>query len=358
MRTLIPKMSMYFISHECAHRVFHMKSIFGLARSLRPVSKVHSFSGPAPFICIKATVASRLSCTQGNLSRVHLLSIFLMQSILPQRSSGMDNAYLKVVIDPTNEDKAWNLYDIPEPLEIEPQQEHESRGIRQCFTPEIPLEAVHNLVLHRLESFEDSKLNFGAFPRLRTLVIHIILDRDILNANFSGMTDKRVFEFVNNYIWHARRHRSFRDNLHKLYSMPLLENLKAVDCMKFSGNLKALCYNMELKSRNFSLKIRMSDSGCLNYILVNLDNWEVERVRGKQSLPESSMSSPRSWTLPRCESRPKLDAHFQFVKMNPTRYPRRAIPRTPKDFEQRPSQWIWMGRAERQELVRRALLLK
>ena len=149
-----------------------------------------------------------------------------MRSATPQRHTiydalvlgytGIGNAYLKVVVDPTNEDKVRNLFEASETFEIEPQQGNGSRGVRQWFSPEIPLEHAQSFVLHRLKSFEDFRLNLGAFPQLRTLVIHVTPDRDILNANFSGMADEQAFEFVNDYIWHARRHRSFRVNLHKL----------------------------------------------------------------------------------------------------------------------------------------------
>ena len=84
------------------------------------------------------------------------------------------------------------------------------------------------------------------------------------------MSDKEVFQFFEKYIWHAHRHRHFRDNLNAIYHMPLSSNLKRLYRMSFSADLDQI-YPIQGKRRDFSLKVRMSDGEGPEYILADLD---------------------------------------------------------------------------------------
>lgn len=179
-------------------------------------------------------------------------------------------------------------------VEIEPPQEAGSTAFRSRGTPDISLEHVQNLQLHRLGSFEDFRLNLEEFPRLQTLVVHIMPDKKVRNANSGAMNDDEVSRSVHKYIWHAQRHRHFRDNLNRLY-------------------------HMEMKSRNFSLKVRMGHGEGLDYVLVDLDTGEVERGPQTGPLtflqPEGTRVSkrPGSPMLPLGESSSKIQAYVQRV---------------------------------------------
>lgn len=224
-----------------------------------------------------------------------------------------------IFLDPTCDNEAWILYDRAGPLEIEPLWEAGSTGFRpRCTQTDVSLHHLENLHPHRLGSFKDFRLNLETFPRLQTLVVHIITDQKIRETNFRIMSDKEVFQFFEKYIWHAHRHRHFRDNLNALYHMPLSSNLKRLYRMSFSAVLDQI-YPIQGKRRDFSLKVRMSDGEGSEYILADLDTWEIERGVGGQHLasrPESGSSSkrPDSSTLPWGETPLKIQAHLQHLR--------------------------------------------
>ena len=224
-----------------------------------------------------------------------------------------------IFLDPTRDNEAWILYGRAGPLGIEPLWEAGSTGFRpRCTQTDVSLHHLENLHPHRLGSFKDFRLNLETLPRLQTLVVHIITDQKIRDTNFRIMSDKEVFQFFEKYIWHARRHRHFRDNLNALYHMPLSSNLKRLYHMSFSADLDQI-YPIQGKRRDFSLKVRMSDGEGPEYILANLDTWEIERGMGGQHLasrPESGSSSkrPDSSTLPWGETPLKIQAHLQHLR--------------------------------------------
>jgi hypothetical protein len=229
-----------------------------------------------------------------------------------------------IFLNPTYDNEVWILYGRAGPLEIEPLWEAGSTRFRtRCTQTDDSPHHLENLHPHRLGSFKDFRLNLETFPRLQTLVVHIITDQKIRETNFRIMSDEEVFQFLEKYIWHARRHRHFRDNLNALYHMPLSSNLKRLYRMSFSADLDKI-YPIQGKRRDFSLKVRMSDGEGPEYILADLDTWEVERGMGGQHLasrPESGSSSkhPDSSTLPWGETPLKIQAHLQHLRADNSR---------------------------------------
>ena len=229
-----------------------------------------------------------------------------------------------IFLDPTCDNEVWILYSRAGPLETEPLWGAESTGFRpRCTQTDASLHHLDNLHPHRLGSFKDFRLNLETFPRLQTLVVHIITDPKIRETNFRIMSDKEVFQFFEKYIWHAHRHRHFRDNLNAIYHMPLSSNLKRLYRMSFSAHLDQF-YPIQGKRRDFSLKVRMSDGEGPEYILADLDTWEIERGMGGQHLtsrPESGSSSkcPDSSTLPWGETPLKIQAHLQHLRAENSR---------------------------------------
>jgi hypothetical protein len=236
---------------------------------------------------------------------------------------GLDVSGAIIFLDPTCDNEVRILYGTAGPLEIEPLWEAGSTGFRPRCTTDVSLHHFQNLHIHRLGSFEDFRLNLETIPRLQTLVVHIITDQKIRNTNFRIMSDKEVFQFFDWYIWHAHRHRHFRDNLNAIYHMPLSGNLKRLYRMSFSADLDRI-YPIQGKRRDFSLKVRMSDGEGPEYILADLDTWEIERGTGSQPLasrPESGSSTkrPDSSILPWGETPLKIQAHLQHLRADNSR---------------------------------------
>jgi hypothetical protein len=105
--------------------------------------------------------------------------------------------------------------------------------------------------------------------------------------------------------------------------MPLPDNLKRLYRMSFSADLDQI-YPIQGKRRDFSLKVRVSDGEGPEYILADLDTWEIERGMGSQHSaprPENGSSSkrPDSSTLPWGETPLKIQAHLQHLRADNSR---------------------------------------